>query len=57
MFYVKQNKRFLYMRLFNENIVKYNMKAKKGYYWRKIKLPNKIGEWLWNKDWKVFCND
>ncbi len=38
------------MYLFGSNIVKHNYSSKNIYYtWKKIKLPKRIGEYLWNK--------
>ena len=47
------------MKIFKWNVVKYCCTDKKGYYIGKIKIPNKIGEYLWNKQtplWIHKCN-
>ena len=48
------------MYLFGHNIVKHSYKNKPIYYtWWKIKLPKKIGEYLWNIPtplWLHKCN-
>ena len=48
------------MRLFGHNVTKYSYSGEQSYYkWKNIKLPKKIGEFLWNKQtplWLHKCN-